>query len=243
MIALLKKEINTFFSHASGAIIIISFLLANSAFLWIISSDFNIINSGFAQMDGLFSISPFLLIIFIPALTMRLFADEYKEGTIERLKTLPISNTKLVLSKYFSGLIVTLMAIAPTLVYFYSVHQLSDTPGNVDSAGIFGSYIGLILLSALFVSIGVFASSTTKNQITSFLIAIIICSFFYFGFDIIASEISNGKIELAINYLGIDYHYNSLSKGVIDSRDLIYFLSLIALFIQLTIHSISNNKR
>jgi ABC-2 type transport system permease protein len=191
-------------------------------------------------MDGLFSLSPFLFIIFIPALTMRLFSDEYKEGTIERLKTLPISDSKLVLSKYFSGLIVTLMAIAPTLVYYYSVYQLSDTVGNVDSAGIIGSYIGLLLLSSLFVSIGVFASSTTKNQITSFLIAIIICSFFYFGFDLIASEISNGKIELAINYIGIDYHYNSLSKGVIDSRDIIYFLSLNALFILLTIHSIRN---
>jgi ABC-2 type transport system permease protein len=240
MIALLKKELNTFFSHASGTIIILSFLLANSAFLWIISSDFNIIYSGFAQMDGLFSLSPFLFIIFIPALTMRLFSDEYKEGTIERLKTLPISDSKLVLSKYFSGLIVTLMAIAPTLVYYYSVCQLSDTPGNVDSAGIIGSYIGLLLLSSLFVSIGVFASSTTKNQITSFLVAIIICSFFYFGFDLIASEISNGKIELAINYIGIDYHYNSLSKGVIDSRDIIYFFSLNALFILLTIHSIRN---
>jgi ABC-2 type transport system permease protein len=191
-------------------------------------------------MDGLFSLSPFLFIIFIPALTMRLFSDEYKEGTIERLKTLPISDSKLVLSKYFSGLIVTLMAIAPTLVYYYSVYQLSDTVGNVDSAGIIGSYIGLLLLSSLFVSIGVFASSTTKNQITSFLVAIIICSFFYFGFDLIASEISNGKIELAINYIGIDYHYNSLSKGVIDSRDIIYFFSLNALFILLTIHSIRN---
>ena len=240
MIALLKKELNTFFSHTSGTIIILSFLLANSAFLWIISSDFNIINSGFAQMDGFFSLSPFLFIIFIPALTMRLFSDEYKEGTIERLKTLPISDSKLVLSKYFSGLIVILMAIAPTLVYYYSVYQLSDTPGNVDSAGIIGSYIGLLLLSSLFVSIGVFASSTTKNQITSFLVAIIICSFFYFGFDLIASEISNGKIGLAINYIGIDYHYNSLSKGVIDSRDIIYFLSLNALFILLTIHSIRN---
>ena len=240
MIALLKKELNTFFSHASGTIIILSFLLANSAFLWIISSDFNIINSGFAQMDGLFSLSPFLFIIFIPALTMRLFSDEYKEGTIERLKTLPISDSRLVLSKYFSGLIVTLMAIAPTLVYYYSVYQLSDTPGNVDSAGIIGSYIGLLLLSSLFVSVGVFASSTTKNQITSFLVAIIICSFFYFGFDLIASAISNGKIGLAINYIGIDYHYNSLSKGVIDSRDIIYFLSLNALFLLLTIHSIRN---
>lgn len=243
MIALLKKELNTFFSHASGIIIILTFLLANSAFLWIISSDFNILNSGFAQMDGLFSLSPYLLIIFVPALTMRLFADEFKEGTIERLKTLPISNTKLVLSKYLSSLIITLMAIAPTLIYYFSIRQLSDTPGNVDSPGIFGSYIGLLLLSSLFVSIGVFSSSTTKNQITSFLISFIICSFFYFGFDIIASEIPNGKIELAINYLGIDYHYNSLSKGVIDSRDIIYFLSFIALFIQLTIHSLSSNKR
>ena len=242
MYALFKKEINTFFSHNSGVIIILSYLLTNGAFLWLFSSDFNILDSGFTQMNGLFSLSPFLLLVFIPALTMRLFADEYKEGTIEVLQTSPISNTKLVLSKYFSGLTLVCLAIIPTVVYYFSLSKLSETEGNIDTAGIIGSYIGLLLLSSVFVAIGVYASSTTKNQITSFITAIFISVFFYLGWDLIASEIANGKIQVAISFLGMDSHYNSLSRGVIDSRDIIYFLSLNIIFIQLTSHSISRKK-
>jgi ABC-2 type transport system permease protein len=193
-------------------------------------------------MNGLFSLSPFLFLLFIPALTMRLFSDEYKEGTIEILQTSPISNTKLVLSKYFSGLIIVWLAIIPTLVYYYSLYNLSETIGNIDTAGIIGSYIGLFLLSSVFVSIGVYASSTSKNQITSFVTAIFISAFFYLGWDLIANELSNGKIQLAISYIGIDSHYNSLSRGVIDSRDIIYFLSLNIIFIKLTSHSISKRR-
>ena len=242
MYALFKKEINTFFSQNSGVIIILSYLLINGAFLWLFSSDFNILDSGFTQMNGLFSLSPFLFLVFIPALTMRLFADEYKEGTIEVLQTSPISNTKLVLSKYFSGLTLVFLAIIPTLVYYFSLSKLSETVGNIDTAGIIGSYIGLLLLSSVFVAIGIYASSTTKNQITSFIKAIFISAFFYLGWDLIASEIANGKIQIAISYLGMDSHYNSLSRGVIDSRDIIYYLSLNIIFIQLTSHSISRKK-
>lgn len=242
MYALFKKEINTFFSQNSGVIIILSYLLINGAFLWLFSSDFNILDSGFTQMNGLFSLSPFLFLVFIPALTMRLFADEYKEGTIEVLQTSPISNTKLVLSKYFSGLTLVFLAIIPTLVYYFSLSKLSETVGNIDTAGIIGSYIGLLLLSSVFVAIGIYASSTTKNQITSFIKAIFISAFFYLGWDLIANEIANGKIQIAISYLGMDSHYNSLSRGVIDSRDIIYYLSLNIIFIQLTSHSISRKK-
>jgi ABC-2 type transport system permease protein len=242
MYALFKKEINTFFSQNSGVIIILSYLLINGAFLWLFSSDFNILDSGFTQMNGLFSLSPFLFLVFIPALTMRLFADEYKEGTIEVLQTSPISNTKLVLSKYFSGLTLVFLAIIPTLVYYFSLSKLSETVGNIDTAGIIGSYIGLLLLSSVFVAIGIYASSTTKNQITSFIKAIFISAFFYLGWDLIANEIANGKIQIAISYLGMDSHYNSLSRGVIDSRDIIYYLILNIIFIQLTSHSISRKK-
>ena len=242
MYALFKKEINTFFSHTSGVIIVLSYLLTNSAFLWLFSSEFNILDSGFTQMNGLFSLSPLLFLVFVPALTMRLFADEYKEGTIEVLQTLPISNTKLVLSKYFSGLTIVWLAIIPTLVYYYSLYNLSETVSNIDTAGIIGSYIGLLLLSSVFVAIGVYASSTSKNQITSFVIAIFISAFFYLGWDLIAGEISNGRIQIAISYIGIDSHYNSLSRGVIDSRDIIYFLSLNIIFIQLTSYSISKKR-
>lgn len=242
MYTLFKKEINTFFSHNSGVIIILSYLITNGAFLWLFSSDFNILDSGFTQMNGLFSLSPFLFLVFIPALTMRLFADEYKEGTIEVLQTSPISNTKLVLSKYFSGLTLVFLAIIPTVVYYFSLSKLSETVGNIDTAGIIGSYIGLLLLSSVFVAIGVYTSSTTKNQITSFITAIFISAFFYLGWDLIANEIANGKIQIAISYIGMDSHYNSLSRGIIDSRDIIYFLSLNIIFIQLTSHSISRKK-
>ena len=242
MYSLFKKEINTFFSHTSGIIIVVSYILTNGAFLWVFSSDFNILDSGFTQMNGLFSLSPFLFLVFIPALTMRLFSDEYKEGTIEILQTSPISNIKLVLSKYFSGLTIVWLAIIPTIVYYFSFYKLSETVGNIDTAGVIGSYIGLFLLSSVFVSIGVYASSTSKNQITSFVIAIFLSAFFYLGWDLIANEISSGKIQLVISYLGIDSHYNSLSRGVIDSRDIIYFLSLNIIFIQLTSHTISKRK-
>ena len=171
-----------------------------------------------------------------------MFADEYKEGTVEVLQTSPISNTKLVLSKYFSGLTLVCLAIIPTVVYYFSLSKLSETAGNIDTAGIIGSYIGLFLLSSVFVAIGVYASSTTKNQITSFITAFFISAFFYLGWDLIANEIANGKIQIAISYLGMDSHYNSLSRGVIDSRDIIYFLSLNIIFIQLTSHSISRKK-
>ena len=166
MYALFKKEINTFFSHNSGVIIILSYLLTNGAFLWLFSGDFNILDSGFTQMNGLFSLSPFLFLVFIPALTMRLFADEFKEGTIEVLLTSPISSTKLILSKYFSALTLVFLAILPTTVYYFSLFKLSETVGNIDTAGIIGSYIGLLLLSSVFVAIGIYASSITKNQIT-----------------------------------------------------------------------------
>ena len=239
MFSLIKKEVFSFFSHASGTIIIISFLVANGALLWLLSNDFNIIESGYAQLDGLFSLSPFLMIIFIPALTMRLFSDEYKDGTIEILKTLPISSNQLVLSKYISGLIIVSLAILPTIAYLVSIYYLADPIGNIDMAGSIGSYIGLFLLSALFVAIGTYASSTTSNQIVSFLVALLMCSFFYFGFDIIAREIQTGTVQLIIENIGSDYHYRSLSKGVIDSRNLVYFISLIVVFLQLTVFSIN----
>ena len=235
MLSLIKKEIFSFFSHASGTIIILSFLLANGVLMWLYSSEFNILDSGFAQMDGLFSLSPFLFLIFIPSMCMRLFSDEYKDGTIEILKTLPISTRSMVLAKFFSAVIIVIMAIAPSLVYLVSIYYLSDPVGNIDIAGSIGSYLGLFLLSSLFVSIGLFASSTTNNQIVSLLTAVIICSMFYFGFDLLARGFEQGFVQLIIENIGADYHYRSLSKGVIDSRDIIYFVSLIVIFLQSSI--------
>ena len=234
MFALFKKEINAFFSTPVGYLIIAVFLLANSLLMWGFSSEYNVLDNGYAQMDSLFILAPILFLLFIPAVTMRLFADEHKEGTIELILTKPLTELQVVLAKYFAGLVLGVLSILPTLMHYISVYQLGETSGNLDSAGIFGSYIGLFFLASGFVAIGTFASALSKNQIVSFIIAIILSAFFYLGWDVIANGISDGKVELAIQYIGINSHYSSLSKGVIDSRDILYFISLNTLFILLT---------
>ncbi len=234
MFALFKKEINAFFSTHIGYLITAVFLLSNSLLMWGFRSEYNILDNGYAQMDSLFILAPIIFLIFIPAVTMRLFADEHKEGTIELILTKPLTEFQVVLAKYFAGLVLVILSILPTLVHYFSIYTLGEITGNIDSAGIFGSYVGLFFLASGFVSIGAFASAISKNQIISFVIAIIISAFFYLGWDVIASGISNGKIELAIQYIGINTHYMSLSKGVIDSRDIVYFISLNTLFVLLT---------
>lgn len=238
MLTLLKKEINAFLCQPSGIIILTMYLVINSIILWLFPGSFNIIDSKYAQLDGLFIISPILFIVFIPALTMKLFSDEYRDGTIETLLTKPLSTFEVVFSKFISGLILITIAIIPTIVYYISIYNLSETVGNVDKGGIFGSYIGLFLLSSVFVSIGTYASSLSKNQIISFLISILLSAFLFHGLELISSLVNNGKINLFINYLGLNYHYNSLSKGIIDSRNVLYFISVNVLFILLTIRNI-----
>ena len=234
MFALFKKELNVFFSTSVGYLIIAVFLIANSLLMWGFSSEYNVLDNNYANMDSLFILAPILFLLFIPAVTMRLFADEYKEGTIELILTKPLTELLVVLAKYFAGLVVVMLSILPTFIYYFSVYMLGERVGNLDSAGIFGSYIGLFFLASGFVAIGTFASAISKSQIISFVIAIIISAFFYLGLDVLASGISNGKLELAIKYIGINSHYLSLSKGVVDSRDIVYFISLNTLFILLT---------
>ncbi len=231
MYALFKKELNTFLSSLTGYLIILVFLLANGLLMWGVNSEYNVLDTSYAQMDSLFILAPILFLIFIPAVTMRLFADEHKEGTIELLLTKPLSDLQIILAKYFAGLVLVLLSLLPTLVYYFSVYQLGEEVGNLDSAGIFGSYIGLFFLASGFVAIGTFSSALSKNQIISFVIAILLSAFFYLGWDVLASGLSNGKIELAVSYFGINAHYSSLSKGIVDSRDVLYFISLNILFI------------
>lgn len=242
MFSLLKKEIYTFLCQPSGLIILLSYLAINSIILWLFPGAYNIIESEYAQLDGLFIISPILFIIFIPALTMRLFSDEFNDGTIETLLTKPLTNLQIVISKYLSGIILVILAIIPTLVYYFSIYQLSEITGNIDKGGILGSYIGLFFLASSFVSIGTFASSLSKNQIITLIFSILISAFVYQGFDLLASLFTNGQINLFIKNLGINFHFNSISKGIIDSRDIIYFISINTLFIFLTTFNIKNNK-
>jgi ABC-2 type transport system permease protein len=242
VLTLLKKEISSFLSSLIGYIVITVFLLINGLFLWVFQGDFNILDFGYANLDGLFTLAPFVFLFLIPAITMRFFAEEKKSGTLEMLMTKPITDLQVILAKYLAGFTLVMISLIPTLVYFFSVYQLGFPKGNIDTGGMWGSYIGLLFLGASFVSIGVFASSLTDNQIISFILGAVLCGFIYLGFEFIYNLDLFGNLDLFIKTLGISSHYSYMSKGVIDTRDVLYFLSLIAIFILLTKISIESRK-
>ena len=242
MFTLIKKEINSFFSTLSGYIAIIVFLLANSMFLWVFPGEFNILDNGYATIDSLFIIAPWIFLFLIPAITMRLFSEEKRAGTIELLLTRPVSDFNIVLSKYLSGVVIVLFSLVPALIYFLSVYLLGSPVGNIDTGGTWGSFIGLFFLAAVYVAIGVFSSSLTENQIISFIIALILSFIFYIGFESISTMGGFNKIEGLIVNLGINEHYKSIRRGVIDTRDLLYFCSVITLFIFFTKYIIQSRK-
>ena len=231
MIQLLKKEISGFFSSLTGYVVIIVFLLLTGLFLWVFPGQFNILDSGYASLDALFIIAPWVFLFLVPAVSMRLFADEKKSGTIEFLFTQPLSEIEIVLAKYFAGLSLVILSLIPTVVYLISVYNLGNPVGNLDLAGITGSYIGLFFLAAIYVAIGVFSSSLTENQIIAFLIAVSLSFFFYIGFEYISRLNVFGSISGIILEIGINEHYKSISRGVVDIRDIVYFLSVIILFV------------
>ena len=242
MIALLKKEIANFFSSIIGYLVIIVFLLITGLFLWVFPVEFNILNFGFAQMDGLFIIAPFVFLFLIPAITMRSFADEKRTGTIEMLLTKPLSDMKIVMAKFWAAFILLIISLLPTLTYYFSVYQLGFPQGNIDTGGTIGSYIGLLFLGGAFIAIGLFTSSITTNQIISFILAVFISGFIYTGFDFIYNLGWFGNFDLMIKSLGINEHYTSISRGVIDTRDIIYFISVISVFLLLTKLSLQSRK-
>ncbi len=231
MFALLIKEINSFLNSLIGYIVIFVFLLAISLFVWVFpGTEFSIPEAGYANIDPLFIITPWVYMFLIPAITMRLFSEERKSGTIELLLTRPLTELQIVLAKYFAGLILVVISLLPTLIFYISVHLLGSPPGNIDTGSMWGSYIGLVLLGAGFVSIGIFASAMTDNQVVAFIVAVFLSFFFYAGFDSISTIMGSGMAANIIYQLGINAHYSSMSRGVIDTRDLIYFLSLVSLF-------------
>lgn len=234
MIALYKKEIRSFLSSLIGYVVIAVFLLITGLFMWIFPGDSNVLDMGFSSMETLFYISPWVFMFLIPAITMRFFAEEKRNGTIELLFTKPISDLEIILSKYFAGLTLVIISLLPTLLYYATIYQLGNPVGNIDSGGTWGSYIGLVFLAAAYVSIGIFASSISNNQIVSFLLAAFLCFIFFTGFQAIGDFKLLGPLDNFIISLGINDHYLSLSKGLIDSRDVIYFLAFIAIFILFT---------
>ncbi|GEO04661.1 gliding motility-associated ABC transporter permease subunit GldF [Adhaeribacter aerolatus] len=230
MFAILQKEINSFLNSIIAYIVIGVFLVAIGLFMWVFPET-SVLEYGYADMQTLFSMAPWVFLFLIPAVTMRSFSEEKKAGTLELLLTKPITDMQLILGKYFACLFLVLLALVPTLLYYYSVYSLGNPVGNIDSAAVTGSYIGLIFLAAIFTAIGVFSSAITENQIVSFILAVFLCFLVYIGFDYIASVQMGGDTEYIISYLGIDFHYNALSKGLIDSRDILYFLSVILLLL------------
>ena len=233
MISILFKEIAGFFTSWVAYIIMAAFMLVTGLFLWVFPES-SILDYGYAGLDSFFNIAPYLFIFLVPAITMRAIAEEKKEGTFELLATRPLSDWDILFGKFLACLAIVLLTLLPTLIYYYSIHQLGITNGNIDTGAVIGSYIGLVLLTSAFTSIGLFTSSLSNNQIISFTIAVFLCFFSFSGFDSISSIISLQQIGSFLTELGINQHYQSVSRGVLDTRDLIYFLSFTALFLFLS---------
>jgi len=232
MFAICKKELRQFFSSLTGYIAIIIFLLLNGLFLFIFP-DTNLFNGGYATLDTFFEMAPWILLLLIPAISMRSFSDEFKSGTYEILATRPLSKWQIITGKYIASLIIVIIALLPTSVYVYTIHSLST--GGIDSGGIAGSYIGLFFLAATFTAIGVCCSSFTGNAVVAFLLSAFACFLLYSGFSA-ASKIPSlqGGLDYITEMLGIDFHYRSISRGAVDSRDIFYFLSVIVFFLFIT---------
>ena len=234
MLSLFRKEITQFFGSITGTMVSVVFLVVTGLFLWVFSGNYNIPDGGYASLNGLFEIAPWIYLFLIPAVTMRMFSDEKRSGTMELLLTRPVSEIRLIFAKFLAALFVVLLTLLPTLIYFYSVYSLGNPVGCVDTGATWGSYTGLLLLAVIYLTIGLFTSSITDNQVVAFILAVFICFFWYSGFDFIAHLPFYPGISAKISSLGIDAHYESVSRGVLDSRDLLYFIFMAGFFILIT---------
>jgi len=231
MWALVKKEFNAFFQSSTGMLILCVYLGLNGYFLWLDQGGFNLFESGYAQLDGLFMLSPWVFLFLLPAISMRMLAEERRTGTLEWLLTKPLSEWEIVIGKWLAGLLLVLLALLPTTLYAYTLNQLGNPVGNLDLGSTLGSYIGLFLLASSYLSLSLFTSSLTDNQIVAFVLGLLLCAFFYFGFELLVTLDSFKGMELTVLRLGISEHYTSISRGVIDTQDLVYFGGLTFIFL------------
>jgi ABC-2 type transport system permease protein len=243
MKALYFKEIRSFLSSIIGYIFILIYLIASGLFHWIISENTNLLEGTEADLIPFFNLSPVIFLILIPAITMRSIAEERRTGTIELLFTRPISDLKILLAKYFAGVSLLLVALIPTSIYYVSMHYLGSPVGIIDDGATFTSYLGLILLGATFVAIGTFASALTSSQIVAFILAMFLCWLFYDGFGLLGSYNLMGQFDSILQYCGISYHYEAIKKGVIDTKNIVYFISIIVLFIYAALTVIKSLKK
>jgi ABC-2 type transport system permease protein len=233
MIQVLAKEFNSFLNSLIAYVVMGVFLTGMGLLMWVFPET-SVLDYGFADMDTLFSLGPYVFIFLIPPITMRSFAEERKSGTMEVLLTKPLTDWDIILGKYLASFLLVLVALLPTLIYYFSIHALGNPAGNIDTPGVIGSYIGLILLGGVFCAVGIVASSITSNQIIAFILAAFMCFIVFTGFESIAALNVWSVNALFIKQLGILYHYDALSKGLIDSRNLVYFVSVAALMLLVT---------
>ena len=231
MWTLFRKEIQGFFSSLTGYVVILVFLLANSSFIWLFSNPMNLISGGYATLDSLFVLAPWIFLFLVPAITMRMISEEKRSGTMDLLGTRPVSEFQIIFAKFLASWTLVLLSLVPTLVWFWSVSQMASPVGNMDMGGTWGSYLGLLFLGGIYAAIGIFSSSLTGNQIVAFIVAVLLSFVLYQGFGFLGDSLGSGKMALLISRVGIASHYNSMSRGVIDSRDVIYFAVVIALFL------------
>ena len=234
MLSIYQKEIRTFFSSLTGYVVIGVFLSILGLFMWIFP-DTSLLEYDYASMDQLFSIAPLVFLFLIPAITMKSFAEEKQRGTLEFLYTKPLKSWEIIWGKFFANFTLVAIALLPTSLYYFSVYQLGSPVGNLDSGAIFGSYIGLFFLAAAFVAMGMFASAISDNQIVAFILGTLICFMVHWAFLYLANlEFWGPRWSNFIQSLGLNYHYSSISKGALDTRDLVYFVSVVLLFVWCT---------
>ncbi len=240
MKSIVVREIKSFFGSPIGYLVIAVFLIGNGLFLWVFEGEYNILNSGFADLSPFFTLAPWILIFLIPAVTMRSFSDEKKQGTLELLLTKPLSIWQIVNGKFLGSMLLIVMAIIPTFIYVWVISGLGSPEGNIDMGSTMGSYFGLLFLIAAYSAIGIFTSTLSENQIVAFIVAVFLCFFFYFGFESVATLVPS--FQGKISSIGMQDHFKSMSRGVIDTRDVIYFVSVTVLFLSFTVYNLKSIK-
>lgn len=224
MLVIFRKELSSFFGLPIGYIIMALFLTAVGLLLWVFPGT-SVLDYGYAELNTFFMVTPYVLLFLIPAITMRSFAEEFRNGTIELLLTKPLSDWSLVLGKFLANWVLVLVMLVPTLFYYYTIYELGNPPGNIDSAAVFGAYIGLILLSAVFVALSLWASSLNNNQVVAFVVGVFVNFLLYFGLSAIAGLSSLDALAYPLTWLALDDQYRALGRGLIDSRNVVYLLS------------------
>ncbi|MFC4220478.1 gliding motility-associated ABC transporter permease subunit GldF [Flagellimonas marina] len=243
MFAIFKREVRSFFTSPIGYLIVGSFLLLNGLFLWVFRGEYNIFDYGFADLGNFFLLAPWIFIFLVPAITMKSFSEERKMGTLELLLIKPISVWKLVLGKFWGAALLCIIAVIPTVIYVFTISGLGMTEGNYDLGMVLGSYFGLLFLISTYTAIGLFASTLSDNQIIAFLVGILLCFLMFNGFDAVSSLFSDGESQQLIQGIGAKSHFDSIARGVIDTRDLVYFISMTLLFLYLTFQRLKQLPR